>query len=227
MVSLKLKRTLDDYNDRIFLMSLLCNQSAIHYNRLKTIFHFPLIITSSVMSIINSSFSYEKDAKALRIINITNNMTTALLLAIINYLKINEKHQNFKSAYEKFHKLCSSIESRNISKDEITIEYVDSIIQNYDNICDNIDFDIPDYIKSRVKKEYATKKTLPVCINGIAKLDQYRSVSLKNMIYDEINSSKNVSIDVPLEPVVESSIVYKNISPRVLEVKHIKDLQEL
>lgn len=211
----KLKKTLDDYTDRTFVMSILCNQAQIHYNRIKTILQLPLIITSSVMSIINSSFSYDKDANALRIINITNNMTTALLLGISNFLKINEKQQNFKISYEKFHKLSSSIETKSISKDEITVEYVNEVILNYDSLCEIISYDIPEYIKKRVRAEYATKKTLPVIINGINKLDKFRNPS--------------ISIDVERNEFnkIESSIVYKNdvITPRVLPYKKIIDLQ--
>jgi hypothetical protein len=169
------------------------------------------------MTIVNSSFSYENDTRALKIINVSNNLTTALLLGIINFLNINEKQQNFKTAYEKFHKLASLIEGKTISDDVINIEYVNSIITNYDYICETIDYDIPEYIKKRVRNEYATKKCLPMFINGVLKLDEYRRAS--------------ISVDVERNEYnkIESSMVYKNDvinSPRVLPYI-IKDLQEV
>lgn len=201
----KLKRTLDDYMDRSFIYSVLLNKTHVHYGRLKTLFRIPIILTSSVMSVVNSNLG-NVDDNSLKIVNITFNLLTALILSLSSALKFEEKYQNFLTAEKKFLKLSSVIEQKLINEDDkITSDFVSSVIVQYENIVDGIDYDIPSYIAKRVRDQYATKKTLPLIINGIDKKESCRRYS-------------NVAIMKPLN----SSILFDDVAmPKVLEVKPV------
>lgn len=201
----KLKRTLDDIHDKCYIYSIMLNQAERFYNKLKLSFKIPIIVISSVMSIVNSSFG-EEDNNTLKIVNISFNIVTALTLSLGATLQLEMKEQDFSTSKKKFMKLSSLIEQKLINDEEdITSDFVTSVINQYDNIQDGIDFEIPNFICQRVRNEYAGKKTLPVIINGIKKEEHHRSNSC---LLEEVN--------------LESNLVYdekKNIIPRVLDVK--------
>ena len=104
----KTARTLDDYLDRSFVYSVLLEKSHSYYGRLKTLLKVPIILVSSVMSIVNSNIGGDNDYN-LKIVNITFNILTAVILGLTNTFKIDEKYQNFLQAEKKFLKLCSKI----------------------------------------------------------------------------------------------------------------------
>jgi hypothetical protein len=52
-----------------------------------------------------------------------------------------------------------------IDLENINIENIRAMILEYDNLCENIDYPYPGFIKNRVKKTYAGKKTLPNILN--------------------------------------------------------------
>ena len=51
---------LQGYRDRAYVSNILCEECSSYYNRLKSLSSFPLIISSSIMSILNSS-SFNSD----------------------------------------------------------------------------------------------------------------------------------------------------------------------
>jgi len=56
---------LDDILDQSFIYSILCYKAYSFYNMLKYVFQLPIIITSSIMSIVNSNLD---DTGSMRII---------------------------------------------------------------------------------------------------------------------------------------------------------------
>jgi hypothetical protein len=122
------------------------------------------------MTIINSTIT---DIYVIKNANIFLNVMTMLLVSLTNYLKINEKCEILKLNRDKFIKLYNMIEKRKYT-DDISLDFIDNIITNYDTIIDNINFTFPVKILKQIRNKYATKKTLPLFINGIKKLDKYR-----------------------------------------------------
>lgn len=217
----KLRRSLDDLNDKAFVWSVLLYKAEYFYSKLKLCFKFPIIILSSAMSIINSNFT--DDNNTLKIVNITFNVLTAMLLSIGGTLQIEQKEQEFKTNKVKFQKLVSIIEQKLLSEDHIDAVFVNSLIDQYNNIENNIDFEIPSFICKAVRSEYATKKTLPLCINGIRKNDDQRS---KSITMDDIDFSPMMSV-IPENQKIESSIVFSNKIknlPKVIDVKVVDGL---
>ena len=173
MTKLDIKIILDDYIDMIYIYEIICNETYNYYYNLKFIFEFPIIFINVIMTIINSTVI---DIFIIKHSNIFLNVSTMLLVSLSNYLKINEKCEILKINRDKFIKLYNLIEKRKYT-DEISVDFIDIVITNYDNIIENINFSFPNFILKRIKFEYAQKKTLPLFINGIKKLDKYRGVN--------------------------------------------------
>lgn len=165
----KFTDVLEVYNDKAFVYSVLCIQASRYYNILKYTFQMPIIITSSVLSILNGSTGDENIDKHMKIINTVFNITTALILSVNNTFRFEAKGNDFKNSAIKFQKLSHLIESKILESDTINHDFINSIVSSYDNITEGID-DIPSHICKRVRAEYATKKHLPTVINGISKI---------------------------------------------------------
>jgi hypothetical protein len=170
MTKLDIKIILDDYIDMIYIYEIICNESYNFYYNLKFLFEFPIIFINVIMTIINSTIT---DIYIIKNSNIFLNVSTMLLVSLSNYMKINEKCEILKINRDKFIKLYNMIEKRKYTED-ISVDFIDIVITNYDNIVENINFSFPQRILLKIRNQYAEKKTLPLFINGIKKLDRYR-----------------------------------------------------
>lgn len=218
----KTARILDDHLDKCFVYSVLLEQSHSYYGKIKTLLKVPIILTSSVMSIVNSNIGGEND-EALKIVNIVFNVLTAVILGLASTFKIEEKYSNFLQAERKFLKLSSKIEQKMLNEDDIIDKgFVKEIINEYDMIVEGIDHDLPIFIKKRVRAQYATKKTLPMICNGIRKSDENRSPRLKNLKTASLDADTIKNLDVSKIPPM-NSIVFSDkkpmLNPRVIETK--------
>lgn len=165
-----IKIILDDYIDMIYIYEIICNETYNYYYKLKVIFELPIIIINLIMTIINSTIL---DINIIKHSNIFLNIITMFLVSVSNYLKVTEKCEILKINRDKFIKLYNLIEKRKYTED-ISVDFIDIIITNYDNIIENINFSFPPFILKKIRDKYAEKKTLPLFINGIKKLDKYR-----------------------------------------------------
>ena len=154
----------------IYIYEIICNETYNYYYKLKVIFELPIIIINLIMTIINSTIL---DINIIKHSNIFLNIITMFLVSVSNYLKVTEKCEILKINRDKFIKLYNLIEKRKYTED-ISVDFIDIIITNYDNIIENINFSFPPFILKKIRDKYAEKKTLPLFINGIKKLDKYR-----------------------------------------------------
>lgn len=163
------KILLDDYLDKTFVMSILCENAKNYYYNFRNILIIPTILLSSILCIFNASSNNIPDKKhfILTIINITINAIIAFISGLQSYLQINDKYIQFQSLTTKFIKLEHYIENY-ISNypDKINEKFIDDIISNYDNLIDDIDFTFPNFIKIKVKKKYKDIRTMPNVLNG-------------------------------------------------------------
>ena len=173
MTKLDIKIILDDYIDMIYIYEIICNETYNYYYKLKVIFELPIIIINLIMTIINSTIL---DINIIKHSNIFLNIITMFLVSVSNYLKVTEKCEILKINRDKFIKLYNLIEKRKYTED-ISVDFIDIIITNYDNIIENINFSFPPFILKKIRDKYAEKKTLPLFINGIKKLNKYRCVN--------------------------------------------------
>jgi len=149
---------LKQYKEKCYISGLLSEQSYNYYVFIKNLINIPLIIMNSAMVIINSTI---ENQELLKILNIILNSSTGLILGLISNFKVYENIQSFHQLQSKFNKLSHQIESKLNDPENISIEYLNSIVEDYDVIYDNIEFNFPNSIKKRIKKQYDGKLSLP------------------------------------------------------------------
>jgi len=99
---------IDDFNDRSFVYSDLYSSSS-YYSHCKYIFSIPVILVSSILSILNSNIV---DQKQLKLLNIICNIIIALMMSLTNFFKFAEKQQSFKIYSAKFTELNHSLQTQ-------------------------------------------------------------------------------------------------------------------
>lgn len=153
------KSLLISYKEKCFINSILAEETFNYYNFIKNIINIPLIICNSVMVCINSII---EDQNLLKILNIILNSSTGLILSLISNFKIYENIQHNHQLQIKFNKLCHQIDSKLINDiDTITPDYIQSIVEDYDQIIESQEFSFPSKIKIKIKKQYEGKLSLP------------------------------------------------------------------
>ena len=150
---------LKQYKDKSYINTLLAEQSYDYYNFVKNIINIPLILCNTIMVIINSIIT---DQDLLKILNIILNSSTGLIISMISNFKIYEKIQQYHQLQIKFNKLNHQIDSKiNNDMSNITSDYIISVIEDYDQILESIEYTFPTKIKNRIKQQYENKLTLP------------------------------------------------------------------
>lgn len=151
---------LKEYRDKAYIYQLLSLKTTTFYNRIKQIVQLPIIIISSIMAIINSTFKPDD----LQVANVVLNGAVAFLMNLIGTYQIAEKAGRFKSVSQKFSQLLHLIEDK-INNNNTDIEDVRDITRIYDELLTQCD-DIPEFICNKIKKQYQGKMYLPVILNG-------------------------------------------------------------
>jgi hypothetical protein len=150
---------LNTYRDRSFINSILAEQSYNYYNWIKNIINIPLIICNTGMVAINGSI---ENQELLKILNIILNSFTGLILSFTSQFKIYEHINQYKIIQSKFNKLSHLIDNKLVNNtDDLTTEFINNIIQDYDDIVESIEFNYPTSIRNKIKKQYEGKMTLP------------------------------------------------------------------
>ena len=156
-------KLLESYRDKAYITSILCSQSQEHFSFLRSMVNLPIILSSSVMTVLNSM---SDNSNEMKYANIVLNTWTSLILSIIGNFKLTEQATNFKQIEIKMNKLTHKIEDfLSIDLESTKIEDIRAIINEYDSLNESLDFPFPNFIKNRVKKIYSGKKTLPNILN--------------------------------------------------------------
>ena len=151
---------INEYYDKSFISSLLCELSYGFYSFLYQLIIFPTILSSSILTVLNSS---EIDKDVIKIINIIVNGINTILLAINSNFKLNDRYNHFKSMKIKFTALNHRIESDKNKKlnDPNYIINIDEIISIFDSLYNDLSYQFPTHIKDKVIKKYGNTKKLP------------------------------------------------------------------
>lgn len=164
MISNDQIKLLQSYRDKSYVTSILCAQTGEFYSFIRSMINVPLILSSSVMTIMNSLSN--DNTNDMKYANIGLNATTSLILTLIGNFKLAEKVTNFKNIEIKMNKLCHSIEDKLTNDLENTsTENIRQIINEYDSLNEQLDYPFIGFIKNRVKRTYLGKKTLPNILN--------------------------------------------------------------
>ena len=150
---------LEIYRDKCYVYHVLTEKASDYYTNIKSFVNVPMILVSSAMSIINSSF----DAHDMKIPNIVLNCVTALMISLVTQFKIAEKANSFRVISLKHNKLLHLIEEKLSNREEIDLNDMRNIIQQYDEILEATDL-IPNHIKRKVTKMFSGKRHLPIIL---------------------------------------------------------------
>jgi hypothetical protein len=101
-------KLLESCRDKAYITSILCPQSSEHFEFLRSIINIPLILSSSVMTVMNSM--NETNSNEIKINNIVLNTWTSLILSLVGNFKLTEQATNFKQIEIKMNKLTHKIE---------------------------------------------------------------------------------------------------------------------
>ena len=155
-----MENIVNEYYDKSFISSLLCELSYGYYSFIYQMIIFPTILSSSILTILNSS---EINKDIIKIINIIVNGINTILLAINSNFKLNDRSNSFKNMKIKFTALNHRIESDKNKKlnDPSYIINIDEIINNFDNLYNDLSYQFPIHIKNKVIKKYGKSKKLP------------------------------------------------------------------
>ena len=149
--------------DRSECMSLLCIKASYHWSFIKFCLNIPLILTNSILCIMNS---ISDDKIDLKIPNVVVNSVSVLMMAINNNLKSAEKMELFKNLSNSYLLLTHEIEGHD--PDAMDREKINSFQEKYDSLISQCCFEeIPIKIKQEVANKFEElNKTLPVQLNG-------------------------------------------------------------
>lgn len=151
--------------DKCEAMSILCQKATQHWSLVKFAFQIPLIITSSVMCILNS---FDNDKGNMKIPNVVVNGASVLILALQNNIKVPEKVELFKNLSNNFLQLAHQIEG--MEKDELSKNVINGLTEKYDSLVIQCQFeDIKKSIKIEVI-ELWDGRSLPLQLNGASGL---------------------------------------------------------
>ena len=165
---------MDDRAEKLYskceAMSLLSQKATNHWSFIKFIFQIPLILTSSVMCILNS---FDDGKGNMKIANVVVNGVSVLLISYQSNLKVAEKCELFKNLSNQFLQLAHEIEGKN--PEELDRNVVNTLIEKYDALISTCLFeDIPKSIKMEVIKIF-DGKSLPLQLNGASGLSVKRN----------------------------------------------------
>lgn len=151
---------INEYYDKSFISSLLCELSYGYYSFIYQLIIFPTILSSSILTILNSS---EINKDIIKIVNIIVNGINTILLAINSNFKLNDRFNHFKNMKIKFNALNHRIESdknKKINDPSYNIN-IDEIINTFDNLYNDLCYQFPNHIKAKIIKKYGNKRKLP------------------------------------------------------------------
>lgn len=176
----KLKKILQEYRDKSYVSNILCEKSYEFNNIIKQIINIPLILTSSIMGIMNS-WSFE-NPEQLKIANIVLNSATTLILSFQGNFRVVEKISDYRNSGIKFTKLCHNIEDKLVNNDvsDINIESIRNIIKEYDLIYELLEHPYPVHIRKNVTKLYGGKKCLPNILNCTTDFNMTAAITSSN-----------------------------------------------
>ena len=153
------------YRDKAYVYAILTESSYEFFSFIKSMCNIPLILITSVLSIMNAS---PVDANNLKLPNVVINGCIALIMSMINNFQLSEKESTFKQVNQKMVRMCHSIEDKlNNNLETLDSEDVSQVIKEYDTIVEMNEFTFPRHIKHSITAIYKNKRTLPAVLNCV------------------------------------------------------------
>ena len=154
-------------------MSLLCSKASARWSLIKFIFQIPLILTSSIMCILNS-FD-DGQSGLMKIPNVVINGVSVLLISYQSNMKVAEKTELFKNLSNSFLQLAHEIEGK--PPELLDRNATNILTEKYDSFLMTCPFeDIPKSHKLDCIKIF-DGQALPLQLNGGSGLATKKRIS--------------------------------------------------
>jgi len=86
---------------------------------------------------------------------------------MISNFKIYEKINQYHQLHIKFNKLANLVDSKLTNElENLNINFIENIIDDYNNITESQEFAVPNKIRNRIKKQYESRLALPLSLNA-------------------------------------------------------------
>ena len=235
-----LEDTLHDIKDRCFVYSIMLAEASSSLGKMKMIFKLPTIFISIILSVLNSSKFNETEE--ISIINTIMNAFIALMIGIENTLQLDNKRQVFTTTKNKFEKLHSNIEKRLLNTSEpLSLEFVQNSIGEFEQIDDDLTFDIPKSIREKARKTFTGTRTLPLILGGekVNHKNEIDCKSQKELQYAEPDEQAKIGYEppklsniqnIPLRPQQTHIVEHKEqteIENIINQISHLPDMKPL
>lgn len=158
---------LKEYLDKCFISAILCDYHYQYYYKINMISILPLILGSSLLTVLNSSSIKEE---IMKYINVSINGLNTLIMALITQYKLQDRINTYKTIYNKYQKLSHKIESIINNSEIITDKILDDIINEYDILQNDNQYTYLSYYKTKIIKAYAGKRVMPNSLSLEAEL---------------------------------------------------------
>jgi predicted GTPase len=153
------------YRDKSYVYAALLESSYEFFSLIKSLCNIPLILITSVLSILNAS---DFDSKEMKLPNTVINACVAMIIALISNFRLSEKEVLFKQVQQKIIRHCHNIEDMlNNNLESLVSEDVSEVIKKYDDIVEMNDYTFPSHIKRKITKIYKGKRSLPAVLNCV------------------------------------------------------------
>lgn len=153
------------YRDKAYVYAVLCDRSYELFSLIKSLCNIPLILITSILSIINAS---SFDPNDMKMPNVIINASVALIMGMISNFKLSEKESLYKQINMKMVRHCHNIEDMlNNSLATLDSEDVSDVIKKYDDIVEQNEFPFPNHIKRQITNIYKGKRSLPAVLNCV------------------------------------------------------------
>lgn len=179
------KNILLELKDKVYIYNIMTIKASDTYATVRSFVNLIMILMSSAMSIINSSF----DANDIKVANIILNCLTALAISLISNFKIVEKANSFKLMSLKFSKLHHYIDEK-LQIETISISDIQDVTRQYDDLLEHTDR-IPIFVKRIVYRNYKNKKHLPFVL-----LDLFENKESDNKAVETTKSLEIIKVSV-------------------------------
>jgi len=153
------------YRDKAYVYGVLCDRSYELFSLIKSLCNIPLILITSILSIINAS---SFDPVEMKMPNVIINASVALIMGMISNFKLSEKESLYKQVNQKMVRHCHNIEDMlNNSLATLDSEDVSNVIKKYDDIVEMNEYPFPNHIKRKITNIYKGKRSLPAVLNCV------------------------------------------------------------
>lgn len=165
--------------DKCEALTILCNKATSDWYKVKVALQLPLMITSSLMCVLNSYF--RDNLELMKLPNVIVNGASVFFLAIQNSLKVPEKVELFKNLRHSFLTLAHTFENIVDNDEEITSNDIANYMDKYDNLVNQVLFEDISYRHKQFVADLFNEegKPLPIQLNGGSGLSKKRKSPTK------------------------------------------------